>query len=260
MPWLSVVSGLFGSRFVSNGNDLFGGSGELIAMTYLSEDPTFLAGGLMLLAGAFLLALKVTQQGKYAIRAAVALVLAGAVFLIEWVWVTDSERIEQVVYDLGQAVQRSDADRVLAHLMPTVQYKHGEIALSEDTTRAFIRSNLSNARFNFVRISDLQTSAGRQSRRGLADFRVLSSGSLNTSHGMMDARTNVTSWQLGFQETEPGVWKVNRITPVSMPYGALAMPGASPPPNGPPRRGVHRFSPKPRGPRLPNPPGASATN
>ena len=25
-----------------------------------------------------------------------------------------------------------------------------------------------------------------------------------------------STWSLGFQETEPGVWKVNRITPVSM--------------------------------------------
>ncbi len=226
-------------------------------MTYLSEDPTFLAGGLLLLAGAFLLALKATQQGKYAICAGVALVLAGAVVLIEWVWVTDSERIEQVVYDLGRAVQSSDADRVLAHLTPTVQYLQGETVLTEDETRALIRSNLSNARFNFVRISDLQTSAGQQSRRGLADFRVISSGSLNTSHGMMDARTNVTAWQLGFQETEPGVWKVNRITPVSLPRGAFAMPGGLPPPDGS-HPSLRRFNPKSR--RLPSTPGSSVTN
>jgi len=229
-------------------------------MTYLSEDPTFLAGGLLLLAGAFLFALKVTQQGKYAISAGVALVLAGAVVLIEWVWVTDNERIEQVVYDLGRAVQSSDADRVLAHLMPTVQYKHGETALNEDMTRAMIRSNLSNARFNFVRISDLQTSAGQQSRRGLADFRVISSGSLNTSHGMMDARTNVTAWQLGFQETEPGVWKVNRITSVSMPQGVLAMRGGPPPSDRSHHVGLRRLNPKSRGSRLPSPSNSSVTN
>jgi hypothetical protein len=226
-------------------------------MTYLSEDPTFLAGGFLLLAGAFLLALKVTQQGKYAIRAGVALALASAVVLIEWLWVTDNERIEQVVYDLGRAVQSSDADRVLAHLMPSVQYTQRETALSEDMTRALIRSNLSNARFNFVRISDLQTSAGRQSRRGLADFRVISSGSLNTSHGMMDARTNVTSWQLGFQETEPGVWKVNRITAVSMPQEALAMPGRLPPPDGS-QFSLRRLNPRFRGGRLPSPPQPSS--
>jgi len=198
-------------------------------MTYLSEDPTFLAGGLLLLAGAFLLALKVTQQGKYAIRAGVALVLAAAVVTIEWVWVTDNERIEQVVYDLGRAVQSSDNERVLAHMMPTVQYLHGETVLDADMTRAMIRSQLSNARFNFVRISDLQASAGQQSRRGLAEFRVICSGSLNTSQGTLDTGHSVTAWSLGFQETAPGVWKVNRITPVSMPYGGLlAMPNMLP--------------------------------
>jgi hypothetical protein len=259
VPCLAVVSGRVWSGFFSNGNDLFHGSGELIAMSYLSEDSTFLVGGLLVLAGAFLLALKVTQQGKYAIRAGVALVLASAVVLIDWVWVTDNERIEQVVYDLGRAVQSSDADRVLAHLMPTVQFKHAETALDEDTTKALIRSNLSNARFNFVRISDLQTSAGRQSRRGLADFRVMSSGSMNTSHGMMDARPNVTAWQLGFQETEPGVWKVNRITPVSLPQGALAMPGPRPPSDRS-HLGLRRPNPRLRSSRLPGPSQSSVTN
>jgi hypothetical protein len=246
-------------------------------MTYLSEDPTLLAGGLFLLAGAFLLALKVTQQGKHAIRAGVALVLAAAVVSIEWVWVTDNERIEQVVYDLGRAVQNSDNERVLAHMMPTVQYLQGETVLDADATRAVIRSQLSNARFNFVRVSDLQASAGRQSRRGLAEFRVISSGSLNTSHGMLDTGHSVTAWSLGFQETEPGVWKVNRITPVSVPYGGfLAMPNAPPSDRsqlgyndgaGASRTngrslysGSRRTMPKSRGTRLPGPSSTSVTN
>lgn len=69
-------------------------------MTYLSEDPTYLAGGLVLLAGAFFIALYSTQQGKYLIRGAVALGLALVVVVIEWLWVTDTERIEQLVYDI----------------------------------------------------------------------------------------------------------------------------------------------------------------
>jgi hypothetical protein len=251
-------------------------------MTYLSEDPTFLAGGLLLLAGAFLLALKTTQQGKYAICAGVALVLAMAVVSIEWVWVTDNERIEQVVYDLGRAVQSSDTnrvDRVLGHLMPTVQYKQGETVLSAEATRAFIQSRLSNAQFNFVRISGLQTSAGQHSRRGLAEFQVISSGSLTTPQGtVMTARTNVTAWSLGFQETGPGVWKVNRITPVEIPLDVLAMPGGPPRPadgsqlglndgsnvprpNGGPFRNVRGLLPKSRNSnRLPGHPSSSMTN
>ena len=61
-------------------------------------------------------------------------------------------------------------------MAPNVQYLQGDTALSEDATRALIRVNLSHTRFDFVRISDLQTSAGRQSRRGKAEFRVFASG------------------------------------------------------------------------------------
>ena len=58
---------------MGRGRDGVQGSGELMTMTYLSEDPTVLVGGLLLLAAAFVVALQVTQQGKYLIRALVAL-------------------------------------------------------------------------------------------------------------------------------------------------------------------------------------------
>ena len=88
-------------------------------MTYLSEDPTYLAGGFLLLGAAFVIALKATQQGKYLIGAATTLILAVLVVIVEWVWVTENERIEKVVYEVRAAVLKSDADGVLAILHPT---------------------------------------------------------------------------------------------------------------------------------------------
>jgi ketosteroid isomerase-like protein len=201
-------------------------------MTYLSEDPAYVAGGLLLLAGAFLVAVNVTQRGKYLIYAGAAFGLALSVVAIEWLWITDNERIEKVVYDLRRAVQNSDADSVLAHMAPNVQYLQGDTALSEDATRALIRANLRDAHFEFIQISDLQTSAGEQSRRGKAEFRVLTRGRFERSGagaGITHVGTQVTTWSLGFQETEKGIWKVNRISPVSMPQGILALPGGLPP-------------------------------
>jgi hypothetical protein len=191
-------------------------------MTYLSEDPTFLAASLLLVAGAFLVALNVSQQGKYLIWAAVALILAVAVIVIEWLWVTDNERIEQVVYDLRRAVLESNVEGVLSHLAPNVQYLQGDVALSEDATRALVGANLSRARFEFVRIADLQVSAGQQSRRGKAEFRVFARGSLASSAA--EGSTSVSTWSLGFEETAPGIWRVNRISPLSVPIGLLAVP------------------------------------
>ncbi len=202
-------------------------------MTYISEDPTLLVGGLLLLAAAFVVALKVTQQGKYLIRAVVAAGLAVAVLAIEWLWVTDTERIEQVVYDLRREVLNSDVEGVLAHMAPNVQFLKGELALDGEATRALIRANLENTSFEFIRVSNLETSAGRQSRRGTAEFRVFAKGSLHTAVATVNIGTANSVWSLGFQETEPGVWKVNRITPVQIPSGTLVMPGGPRPPDRP---------------------------
>lgn len=170
-------------------------------MTYLSEDPTLLVTILLLVAGVFLVALNVSQQGKYLIWSSIAFVLAVLVLVTEWVWVTDNERIEHVVYELRQAVLNSDAQGVLSHLAPNVQYLQGDIALSEDATRALVEANLSRARLEFVRISDLQISAGQQSRRGKAEFRAFTRGTLNSG---FEGGTAISAWSLGFEETAPG--------------------------------------------------------
>ena len=195
-------------------------------MTYLSEDPTLLVTILLLVAGAFLVALNVSQQGKYLISAGVTLGLVVLVVVTEWIWVTDNERIEHVVYSLRQAVLNSDAQGVLSHLAPNVQYLQGDIALSEDATRALVETNLSRTRLDFVRISDLQISAGQQSRRGKAEFRVFTRGTLNSG---LEGGTAVSAWSLGFEETASGIWKVNRISPLSVPIGILAIPTGTPP-------------------------------
>jgi hypothetical protein len=187
-------------------------------MTYLSEDPTVLAGSLLLLAAAFGVALKVTQQGKYLICALIATGLATAVVAVEWMWVTDTERIEDVVYDLRQAVLDSDTDRVMAHLTPNVQFLKGDLARDGEAARSLIQDRLSHITFDFIGIRNLQTNAGQQSRRGSAEFGVLARTNLGTGNSI---------WSLGFQETQPGVWKVNRISPVQIPYGALTMPSGS---------------------------------
>jgi len=200
-------------------------------MTYLLEDPTYLAGGLVLLAGAFLIALYTTQQGKYLISGAVALGLALLVVLIEWLWVTDTERIEQVVYDIRGAVLKSDAEGVLAHLAPNVQYVHGDTVLSGDLTRDMIRKAVSNARFDFIRIANLETSVAPQARRAKAEFRVFARGTVGFSPTTADSGTAVSTWSLGFQESAPHVWKVNRISPVSIPQ-IPGLPGGSLPTDG----------------------------
>jgi hypothetical protein len=194
-------------------------------MGYLSEDPTLLAGMLLLVAGIFAIAMRATQQGKYLVRAVIAATLAAAVVMVEWLWVTDNERIEQVVYGLRDAVAESDADAALRYMTPDVRYLKGDTAMDGEATRSLIRDNLSRVRFDMVRITNLETNAAQQSRRGTATFSAFFKGTADTSMASMNIGSVNSIWSLGLQETEPGVWKVNRITPVQIPGDGLYIPG-----------------------------------
>jgi ketosteroid isomerase-like protein len=189
-------------------------------MELLLEDATYLAGGLGVLGIAFLIAVRVTQRGRYLVWALAALGLAGAVLVIEHFWVTDAERIERVVYDLGDAVLASDAERVLTHLTSDVEFvQQGHTRSSGEATREYIRRVLPSARFDFVRITHLKAEASRLSRLGSAEFRVIAGGSMEVSGATQNFATARSDWSLGFEEVSPGVWKVNRITPTQAPGG-----------------------------------------
>lgn len=190
-------------------------------MTWISEDPTYLVGLCLLASAGFFVALRATQNGKYLIWALAALGAAGVALAVDWVWVTDNERIEAVVYDLRRALLASDADAVLDHLTDDVQFVQDDRAISSAAARAMIRIAVANSKFEIVRVRGLQTSSGKLTRRGKADFKVFISGSAQGPMGLGAVGTADTSWSLGFLETAPEVWKVDRITPVSLPIGAL---------------------------------------
>ncbi len=192
-------------------------------MEFLSEDPTYLVGGLGVVAAAFLVLLKATQQGKYLLRALVAIGLALGVLGVERLWVTDNERIENAVYSLAKSVEKSDSDGALAQMTDDVQYNNGGNSMPSLVTRAFVKSAIDNAKFDFLRITRLTTSAGGQTRRGRAEFQVVASGSFQR-YNQLNFGTANSTWSLGFKETSPGVWKVNRITPVSLPGGQGVLP------------------------------------
>ncbi len=43
----------------------------------------------------------------------------------------------------------------------------------------------------------------------------------------MNVGTVNSIWSLGLRETKPGVWRVDRITPVQIPGGGLNAPGGT---------------------------------
>jgi hypothetical protein len=194
-------------------------------MEFLSEDPTYVVGALGLVAAALLIALKVTQQGKYLIWASATVGLALVVMLVEWLWVTDNERIEQTVYDLARAVAASDGDRTLTYLTDDVRYvSRSQGSMPAAATRALAAATVKDAKFDFLRITHLRANAGGQSRRGTAEFQVVCGGSIQQGSYTYNFGTTNSSWSLGLRETRPGMWKVNRITPVVLPGNQSVLP------------------------------------
>lgn len=189
-------------------------------MTYLvSDNPWYLAGGLAVIAAGFLIALRVTQDGRYLIRAGIALGLAAGLLVIEQVWVTDAERVEWTVKAIAAALGRSDAEGVLAHLDDRVTFGlRSDVRQEIDPTA--IRDGLKDFTFDWVYLSRLATNAGRQTGRGSAEFRVSVSGIYRMQAGSR-AFAGISDWSLGFRKVPSGEWKVNRITAVALPPYAI---------------------------------------
>jgi hypothetical protein len=184
-------------------------------MYYLTDDPTYVAVTLGAFAVVFLIALKVTQQGKFLIWASVLGLLAIVVVIGERLYVTDNERIEAVVNQLTKAVSESDGDAVLAMLTDDVILEPRFVASRGLLAREFIRSQLKQTKFEFLSIQHLETQVGAESRRGSASFEVLGAG--NWQSNPWGIRPGDTAWSLGFQEMPDKSWKVNRITAIHVP-------------------------------------------
>ena len=110
--------------------------------------------------------------------------------------------------------------RVFDRLTPDVQYNVSGTTRSSEDTRRLIQGILSQTKFENLVIAHLKTNAGGEARRGQAEFQVFCRG----THGSMPFAAAETAWSLGLRETSPGVWKVNRITPVSLPSHQNVLP------------------------------------
>lgn len=185
-------------------------------MYYLNDDPTYLLAALGIAALGCLIALQVTQQGKFLYWAGGLVVAALLCFGVERYWVTDAERIEGVVYDLAKAVEASDVGRIEGHLEPNATLTRRSQSEGIIPIGALLPM-LKTVRFDFVRISHLATEAGAQTRRGSAEFKVMASGTAVQGIGDLNFGAVASEWSLGLREASPGVWKINRITGINLP-------------------------------------------
>ena len=187
-------------------------------MTYLVEDPTTVLVLLGIAVAGCLVALRITQEGRYLIWAGSLLAFALAFVVFERLWVTDAEQVEAVVYNLADAVEKSDVERVKSYLDSDLSVSRNGRTLDGSLVFGAILAQLPRTQFDSVRISRLSAQVGEQSRQGTAVFRAVAFGSYEMSMGGSHAfASGITEWSLSFREAEPGRWVVTQVTPTRFP-------------------------------------------
>lgn len=193
-------------------------------MEFLSDDPTYPAIVLSVLALAFFVMLNVTQQGKYLIFTGATVAMLAGLFLIERMWVTENERIEDVIVALAKAVETKDIDRAVSFLTSDCVLERtpdrgnfivGNIVdrFAGPVTAASLRQEIGSYEFEWLKVARLQAHAGELSRQGSAECVIHVSAKNTSIPAFHMTPPSGMSWSFGLHEESPHVWKVSRITP-----------------------------------------------
>lgn len=200
-------------------------------MSLIAEDPWPIVWICLVAAAVLLAALKLTGQGKYLLGALGLAALAGLLLLVDALWVTDAERVEAVVDALLAAARRNDPDAALALVTDRLLIEDvgGGQLVAGPAARVFLAAGIKAVRFDWLLPGNLRVDVAPISRQAKVDLRIQAAGSFESPLVRYNFATNPgegSDWSLGLEETAPGTWKVNRITPLTLPGGGrLSMLG-----------------------------------
>lgn len=182
---------------------------------YVAENPWYLVAIIGAIAAGFLLAARVTQDGRHFVRGMIALGVIAALIVVDQLWVTEAERVEGAVRALARAVARSDGEAALALMDEHVTFSMRSNIFGEELVLSSVAELLHQVKFDFVRVSRLVATAGEQTHRGQAEFKVTAAGSIE--QGSTRNFAGYSEWSLGFRKVASGEWKINRVTAVELP-------------------------------------------
>ncbi|MEX2285550.1 MAG: hypothetical protein WD648_00595 [Planctomycetaceae bacterium] len=137
-----------------------------------------------------------TTSQKALLKGAVAVVaLAGVIFIVERLIVTDAERVEIAVYDIADAFRDKDLDRTLSHF--------SEDAIDERTLVTWAIKTVDIE--DDLRITDVSVTLLDQGTRARIRFRANATATYSPYHDRVRTR-----WEFDF-ERHGDEWKVTGI-------------------------------------------------
>ena len=160
-----------------------------------------------------------TGRGKYLTWVWALAVLALVLLAVEWLWVTDRERVEMIVDSLAQAVRMEDSAEIERFLSPECRYGNMD--------RAGIR-RLADSIFDTIEIDKL-TISGRKTqvfplrKEATSEFLAVVRGRQSN----VEFSPYPTRWILTFAQNSSGDWEVIDIQQIPA-FGEGRQPIAPP--------------------------------
>jgi LPXTG-motif cell wall-anchored protein len=178
--------------------------------SWLVENPTpvyLILGAAALLS---LVAWWITRKRKFLIGAGIAVILIGVVWLIDFLVVTDGERIVLNVKDMAAAVQAKDVDRIFKHVSEKF---HSPAGKNKQEFRKTAEDYIRSGRVQEVAVWDFeQKEVSREKRTATVLFMVKARGEKLASGEDLPYRCTAT-----FRLEPDDQWRMEKFE-ISDPY------------------------------------------
>jgi hypothetical protein len=171
--------------------------------TWLGDEVWPLIGLIAIIALGLAIAMVATGRGRF-IAGIVALgCIALLLLAIEYLWVTDRERVDGIIRDMASSAVREDAAAMVRHLSPRCHYGKLDRAAIE----RLAASTFDQFAIDRVNISSRKTELFPMRNEARADFLAVVRGRQDN----VEFRPYPTRWILTFVKSPQGVWQVEEI-------------------------------------------------
>ena len=144
-----------------------------------------------------------TGRGRYLVWMGVVAALAMLLVVLEWVLVTDRERVDAVVDQMARAVRHKDFDAVLRHLAPQCHFG----GYDRERIRELADTELRDIEIDRITVSDRHTQVFPQRKQATAQFLAVVRG----KQSKVEQPPYASRWMLTFHQDTTGQWQVVEI-------------------------------------------------
>ena len=150
-----------------------------------------------------LIAMVGTGRGRFLVWIGMLAALAVFLVVLEWLIVTDRERVDGIVDQMARAVRNEDIDELLRHLAPQCHFG----AMDREAVRQLAASVLHEIEVDRVTVSDRTTQVFPRQKQATAEFLAVVRG----KQSQVEFAPYPSRWVLTFHQDPAGQWQVVEI-------------------------------------------------